>query len=154
REYMRPSFWTNTQDILTETLQTGGRPASALPFVLAATLTASYGIFGPSFELVEVTPLTPGREEYRDSEKYQVRCWDLDRKGSLRPLITKVNQIRRQHPALQQDRTLRFLKTDNERLLAYAKSEEDGSHAIVVVVNLDPRWKQSGWIEVPVKGRA
>jgi starch synthase (maltosyl-transferring) len=154
REYMRPSFWTNTQDILTETLQTGGRPASALRFVLAATLAASYGIFGPAFELVEVTPLTPGREEYLDSEEYQVRHWDLNRPGSLRPLITKVNRIRRQYRALQQDRTLRFLRTDNEQLLAYAKSDEEGGDAIVVIVNLDPRWKQSGWVEVPVRPRA
>jgi starch synthase (maltosyl-transferring) len=154
REYMRPSFWTNTQDILTETLQTGGRAASALRFVLAATLAASYGVFGPSFELVEITPLTPGREEYLDSEKYQVRYWDLDKPGSLRPLITRVNRIRRQHRALQQDRTLRFLNTDNERLLAYAKTDEERGDAVVVIVNLDPRWKQAGWVEVPVRARA
>jgi starch synthase (maltosyl-transferring) len=154
REYLRPSFWPNTQDILTETLQTGGRPASALRFVLAATLAASYGIFGPTFELGEVTPLQRGREEYLHSEKYQVRHWDLDGPNSLRPLITKVNRIRRQHPALQQDRTLRFLRTDNERLLAYAKTDDTGADAIVVVVNLDPRWKQSGWVEVPVQPRA
>jgi starch synthase (maltosyl-transferring) len=154
REYLRPNFWPNTQDILTEFLQTGGRPASALRLVLAATLTASYGILGPTFELVEVTPLTRGREEYLDSEKYQVRHWNLDQPGSLRPLITRVNRIRRQHPALQQDRTLRFLRTDNEQLLAYAKTSEDGSDVIVVVVNLDPRWRQSGWVEVPVTPRA
>ena len=154
REYLRPNFWPNTPDILTETLQTGGRPASALRFVLAATLAASYGIFGPSFELVEVTPLRPGREEYLDSEKYQVRHWDLEAPGGLRPLITRVNRIRRQHPALQQDRTLRFLRTDNERLLAYAKTSEDGADVVVVVVNLDPRWKQSGWVEVPLQPRA
>jgi len=154
REYLRPNFWPNTQDILTETLQTGGRPASALRFVLAATLAASYGIFGPTFELAEVTPLRAGREEYLDSEKYQVRHWDLDRPGSLRPLITRVNRIRREHPALQQDRTLRFLRTDNERLLAYAKTGEDGGDVVVVIVNLDPRWKQSGWVEVPVLARA
>jgi starch synthase (maltosyl-transferring) len=153
-EYMRPNFWPNTQDILTETLQTGGRPASALRFVLAATLAASYGIFGPAFELAEVTPLTAGREEYLDSEKYQVRHWDLDDPGSLRPLITKVNRIRRQHPALQQDRTLRFLKTDNERLLAYAKTVDGSEDPIVVIVNLDPGWKQAGWVEVPVRARA
>ena len=154
REYLRPSFWPNTQDILTEALQTGGRPASALRFVLAATLSATYGIFGPTFELVEVTPLQVGREEYLDSEKYQVRHWDLDAPGSLRPLITTVNRIRRQHPALQQNRTLRFLRTDNEQLLAYAKTADDGADVIVVVVNLDPRWKQSGWVEVPVQPRA
>jgi starch synthase (maltosyl-transferring) len=153
-EYLRPNLWPNTQDILTEALQTGGRAATALRFVLAATLGASYGIFGPTFELAEVTPLRAGREEYLDSEKYQVRHWELDQPGSLRPLIAKVNRIRREHPALQQDRTLRFLQTDNEHLLAYAKTSDDGTDVIVVVVNLDPRWKQSGWVEVPVQSRA
>jgi starch synthase (maltosyl-transferring) len=154
REYFRPSLWPNTQDILTETLQTGGRAASAMRFVLAATLGATYGILGPTFETVEVTPLQVGREEYLNSEKYQVRHWDLERPGGLQPLIARVNQIRRQHPALQQDRTLRFLKTDSERLLAYAKTSEDGADVIVVVVNLDARWKQSGWVEVPVQAHA
>ena len=166
REYFRPNLWPNTPDILTDALQTGGGNASALRFVLAATLGASYGIYGPVFELAEVTPLTPGREEYLNSEKYQVRHWDLERPGSLRPLIAKVNRIRREHPALQQDRTLRFLKTDNERLLAYAKTspipaasaEEGGSggeaDVIVVVVNLDPTLPQSGWVELPVVARA
>ncbi len=147
-EYFRPNLWPNTPDILTETLQTGGRGASALRFVLAATLGANYGIYGPTFELAETTPLVPGREEYLDSEKYQVRHWDLGQPGSLRPLITTVNRIRREHPALQQDRTLRFLKTGNENLLAYAKTSD--SDVIVVIVNLDPRWKQLGWVEVPV----
>ena len=150
REFFRPNLWTNTQDILTAYLQEGGRPASAVRFVLAATLGASYGVFGPSFELVETAPLTPGREEYLDSEKYEVRYWGLDRPGSLRDLITRVNRIRREHPALQQDWTLRFLDTDNEQLLAYAKTSPDGSDVIVTVVNLDPRWKQAGWVEVPV----
>jgi starch synthase (maltosyl-transferring) len=153
REYFRPSFWPNTQDILTETLQTGGRAASAMRLVLAATLAASYGILGPAFETVDVRPLQAGREEYLDSEKYQVRHWDVEQPGGLRDLIARVNRIRRQHPALQQDRTLRFLKTDNEQLLAYAKTSDDGADVIVVVVNLDPRWKQAGWVEVPAQPR-
>jgi starch synthase (maltosyl-transferring) len=149
REFFRPSVWPNTPDILTEALQTGGRGGSALRFVLAATLSASYGIYGPAFELVETAPLVAGREEYLDSEKYQLRHWDLDRPGSLRPLITRVNQVRKDHPALQQDRTLRFLATDNPMLLAYAKTAADGSDPIVTIVNLDPRWRQTGWVEVP-----
>jgi starch synthase (maltosyl-transferring) len=151
REFFRPNLWPNTPDILTEAVQTGGRAGSALRFVLAATLGASYGIFGPAFELVETAPLTAGREDYQDSEKYQVRHWDLDRPGSLRPLITRVNTIRKQHPALQQDRTLRFLATDNQMLLAYAKTAPDGSDPIVTVVNLDPRSRQGGWVEVPAE---
>jgi len=154
REFFRPNFWPNTPDILTEFLQAGGRPACALRLVLAATLAANYGMYGPVLELCEVTPLTPGREDYLDSEKYQVRHWDLDRPGSLRPLIARVNRIRRDHPALQQDRTLRLLRTDNEHLFAFAKTAPDGGDVIVVVVNLDPRYRQAGWVEVPVAPRA
>src|SRR5262249_22473257 len=122
REYFRPNLWPNTPDILTDALQTGGRTASALRFVLAATLGASYGIYGPTFELAEVTPVTPGREDYVNSEEDHIGLWDLERPGGRRPLIAKVNRLRREHPALQQDWTLRFLRTDNERLLAFAKS--------------------------------
>ncbi|MGI8564236.1 MAG: alpha-1,4-glucan--maltose-1-phosphate maltosyltransferase [Candidatus Dormibacter sp.] len=148
-QFFRPNFWPNTPDILTEALQVGGRNANALRLVLAATLTASYGIFGPAFELADNRPLGVGREDYLDSEKYQVRHWDRQAPRSLRHLIARVNRIRHEHPALQQDRTLRFLATDNERLLAYAKTAGDGSDAMVIVVNLDPRWRQSGWIELP-----
>jgi starch synthase (maltosyl-transferring) len=153
REYFRANLWPNTPDILTEVLQAGGGAASALRLVLAATLGANYGVYGPVFELAEVVPLQAGREEYKDSEKYQIRHWDLNRPGSLRPLITRVNRIRRAHPALHQDRTLRFLRTDNERLLAYAKTSDDSADVIAVIVNLDPTGVQSGWVEVPVVPR-
>jgi starch synthase (maltosyl-transferring) len=151
REFFRPNLWTNTQDILTEFVQTGGRAGSAVRFVLAATLGANYGMFGPAFELVETAPLAAGREEYLHSEKYEVRHWDLERPGSLRPLITRINSIRKEHPAFQQDRTLRFLNTDNEMLLAYTKTAPDGSDLMLTIVNLDPRWRQAGWIELPVE---
>ncbi|MGH7882297.1 MAG: maltotransferase domain-containing protein, partial [Candidatus Dormibacteraceae bacterium] len=150
-EFMRPNLWVNTPDILSPLLQDGGRSASALRYVLAATLGASCGIYGPGFELGEVTPLVPGKEEYLDSEKYQLRWWDLDQPDSLRPLITRVNQIRRQHPALQQNRTLRFLPTDQDHFLAYAKTAADGSDLIVTVVNLDPHHRQAGWVGVPLQ---
>jgi starch synthase (maltosyl-transferring) len=151
REFFRPNLWPNTPDILTEALQRGGLAASAVRLVLAATLGASYGIFGPSFELGANTPLIPGKEEYLDSEKYQLRTWNLDRPRSLRDLIRRINRIRRQHPALQQDHTLRFLETDNERLLAYAKTAPQGRDSVVTIVNLDPEWKQAGWVELPVR---
>ena len=148
-EFFRPSLWPNTPDILTEQLQTGGRAMSALRAVLAATLGASYGIYGPVFELVETTPLIPGKEEYLNSEKYEARHWDLERPGSLVELLTRLNRIRRSHPALQRDRGLRFLETDNERILAYTKEAEDGSDPVLVVVNLDPQGRQSAWLQVP-----
>ena len=121
RDYFRPNLWPNTPDILTEYLQHGGRPAFAARLVLAATLGASYGIYGPAFELLERAAREPGSEEYLDSEKYEIRAWDLDRPESLAPLIARVNRIRRENPALHADDTLRFLDVDNEQLLCAVK---------------------------------
>lgn len=146
REFFRPSLWPNTPDILTEYLQTGGRPAFIVRFVLAATLGASYGIYGPAFELMEHRPREKGSEEYLDSEKYEIKDWDLDRPDSLRGVIATVNRARRENAALQQDWTLRFHRTDNDRLLCYSKSA--GDNVVLVVVNLDPRWTQSGWTDL------
>ncbi len=151
REYFRPNLWPNTPDILTEYLQTGGRPASAVRLVLAATLGASYGVYGPPFELAVTVPREPGSEEYLGSEKYQVRRWDLGGEGSLKDLIARVNRIRREHPALQSDRGLRFHRTDNEELIAYSKRDESGENVILVCANLDPHHRQSGWVELELE---
>ena len=151
REYFRPNLWPNTPDILTEHLQYGGRPAFMARLVLAATLGASYGIYGPAFELCEHEATAPGREEYLDSEKYEIRSWDTGRADSLREFIALVNRIRRESPALQSDDNLRFHPVDNDQLIAYSKSAEDGSGTILVVVNLDPRHTQSGWVELPLE---
>jgi starch synthase (maltosyl-transferring) len=114
REYFRPNFWPNTPDILNEYLQFGGRPAFLARLVLAATLTANYGIYGPAYELVENKPVRHGSEEYLDSEKYQIRQRDLDQPSSLKDFIARVNSIRKSSPALQQDWNLHFHPTDNE----------------------------------------
>ena len=151
REYLRPNLWPNTPDILTEHLQYGGRPAFMARLVLAATLGASYGIYGPAFELCEHAALAPGREEYLDSEKYEIRTWDTGRPDSLREFIALVNRIRRESPPLQSDDNLRFHPVDNDQLIAYSKSAEDGSGTVLVVVNLDPRHTQSGWVELPLE---
>ncbi|MGE0540763.1 MAG: alpha-1,4-glucan--maltose-1-phosphate maltosyltransferase [Dehalococcoidia bacterium] len=147
REYFRPNFWPNTPDILTEYLQTGGRPAFITRLMLAATMTASYGMYGPAFELGEHQPREHGSEEYLHSEKYEIRQWDLDRPESLRELIARVNRIRRANPALQFNDRLRFHTVDNEQLICYSKSAADFSNVILVVVNLDPRNSQSGWVD-------
>jgi starch synthase (maltosyl-transferring) len=152
REFFRPNLWPNTPDILTEYLQIGGRPAFIARLVLAATLGASYGIYGPAFELAENRPLERGREEYLDSEKYEVRFWDRERPDSLRDLVARVNRVRRENPALQSDASLRFHPADNPQLLAYSKQTEDASNTILVVVNLDPHYRQSGWIELDLDG--
>jgi starch synthase (maltosyl-transferring) len=150
REFMRPNVWPNTPDILTEYLQYGGRPAFMARLVLAATLSANYGIYGPAFELCENRALRQGSEEYLDSEKYQVRAWDIGSPDSLKRLISRVNEIRRENLALQSDWSLRFHPLDNDQLIAYSKATEDLSDIILVIVNLDPRYKQSGWVEVPL----
>ncbi|MFZ0745050.1 MAG: alpha-1,4-glucan--maltose-1-phosphate maltosyltransferase [Terracidiphilus sp.] len=150
REFFRPNQWTNTPDILTEFLQMGGRPAFAIRLLLAATLGANYGVYGPAFELLENRPVRHGSEEYLDSEKYEIRHWDLDRADSLRPLITRVNEIRNTNPALQSDWSLRFHFTDNDQLLCYSKESEDRSNLIVTVVNLDPHHTQTGFATLPL----
>ncbi len=108
REFLRPNLWPNTPDILPEYLQFGGRPAFITRLVLAATLGASYGIYGPAFELCENRPKHAGSEEYLDSEKYEIRQWDLANPWSLRELIARVNRARRENPALHGDWSLRF----------------------------------------------
>jgi starch synthase (maltosyl-transferring) len=148
REFFRANLWPNTPDILNEYLQRGGRPAFMARFILAATLGANYGIYGPAFELCENRPVREGSEEYLNSEKYEIRAWNTDDPNSLKDLITHVNSIRRAHPALQSDWSLKFHDVDNDQLIAYSKVSESGSDAILVVVNLDPRNKQSGWINV------
>jgi starch synthase (maltosyl-transferring) len=147
REYLRPNLFTNTPDILHAYLQRGGRSAFEARLLLAATLGANYGIYS-GFELGE-NRAVPGSEEYADSEKYQVRRRDWDRPGHIKELVARVNQIRHQHQALQSDRTLRFHATDNAQIIAYSKTTADGSDAIFVVVNLDPRHMQHGWVQLP-----
>ncbi len=151
REFFRPNLWPNTPDILTEYLQHGGRPAFMARLVLAATLGASYGIYGPAFELCERVPLAPGSEEYLNSEKYEIRYWDLEAPHSLAPLIARVNRIRRENPALQSDRNLRFHRIDNPEMIAYSKATDDRSNVILTVVNLDPHHTQSGWVTLPLE---
>jgi starch synthase (maltosyl-transferring) len=150
REYFRPNLWPNTPDILPEHLQTGERATFVTRLVLAATLSASYGIYGPVFELGEHRELREGGEEYLDSEKYQLRHWNLDDPDSLRSLIALVNAARRDNPALQRTVGLRFHDTGNPQLLAYSKTDEDGVNVVICVVSLDPQNRQSGWLELPL----
>jgi starch synthase (maltosyl-transferring) len=151
KDFFRPNFWPNTPDILHEYLQTGGRAAFMARLVLAATLSASYGIYGPAFELMENRPREPGSEEYLNSEKYEIKHWDIDRPDSLRKLIGQINRIRRENAALQRNRNLWFNATSNEQLICYSKHTDDLSNLILVVVNLDPHATQAGAVNVPLK---
>jgi len=150
REYFRPNLWPNTPDILTEYLQMGGRPAFMSRLVLAATLGASYGIYGPAFELGENQPRVFASEEYLDSEKYEIKQWDLKRPDSLKDFISRINRIRRENAPLHYDWNLTFHPIDNEQLICYSKHTEDLSDFILVVVNLDPHHVHAGWLELPL----
>ncbi|HEX6008361.1 MAG TPA: maltotransferase domain-containing protein, partial [Burkholderiales bacterium] len=150
REYFRPNHWPNTPDILTAVLQNGGRPVFMARVVLAATLGANYGIYGPAFEHCENVPREPGSEEYLNSEKYEVRHWNLARPDTLAPLIGRLNRARHENPALQQDWNLIFVPADNPELICYAKFNDARSNVIVTAVSLDPYHKRSAFIEMPL----
>ena len=151
KDYFRPNAWPNTPDILTEYLVTGGRPAFQARLVLAATLSSSYGIYGPSFELGEHIPAQPGSEEYLNSEKYELKRWDIERKDSLRGLITRMNTIRRENPALHSNESVSFHPTGNKHVICYSKRTEDTRNIVLTVVNLDPKRARSAVIELPLE---
>jgi starch synthase (maltosyl-transferring) len=149
REYFRPNFWPNTPDILPQALQFGGRPAFIARLVLAATLSSNYGIYGPAYELC-IGGALEGKEEYLDSEKYEIKSWDWDAHGNLKEIIARLNKIRRQSPALRRTNNLRFITTDNPAIIAYLKATPDLSDLVLTVVNLDFHHTQSGWITLPL----
>jgi len=146
REFYRSSLWPNTPDILSNHLRDGGRPAFIARLVLAATLGANYGIYGPAFELCENRRKDTVSEEYLDSEKYEIKRWDIERQDSLKGIISLINKARRENPALQSDQSLRFHAVDNDQLICYSKCTQDYSNVVLVVVNLDYRYQQSGWV--------
>jgi starch synthase (maltosyl-transferring) len=151
-EYFRPHLWPNTPDILTEQFHGGRRSVFVQRLILAGTLSSHYGIYGPPYELLQHVPRSAGSEEYLNSEKYEIRHWDLGRSDSLAPEIRRLNQVRRAHPALTAGRRLRFHRLDNDQLVAYSRSTPDGSETILVVVNLDPEFPQSGWTNLDLTG--
>jgi starch synthase (maltosyl-transferring) len=150
REYFRPNFWPNTPDILPEFLQVTNRAGYIQKLVLAATLSSNYGIYGPAFELMDNTPVKPGKEEYLNSEKYELKDWNIEDPRSLKKIIGLINRIRRENKALQNTHSLRFNKINNEALICYSKATDDFSNIILVVVNLDPYHMHSGWLQFPL----
>ncbi|MFE2061233.1 alpha-1,4-glucan--maltose-1-phosphate maltosyltransferase [Streptomyces sp. NPDC059467] len=145
--WMRPNFFANTPDILHEYLQHGGRPAFETRAVLAATLSPTWGIYS-GYELCENTPLGEGSEEYLDSEKYQLkpRDWAAAETDGIAPLVTRLNAVRRAHPALRQLRDLTFHHTDNDSVIAYSK--RSGTDTVLMVVNLDPHHTQEATVSL------
>jgi starch synthase (maltosyl-transferring) len=155
--YMRPNFFANTPDILTEYLQQGGPPAFAVRAVLAALLSPSWGIYS-GYELCENAPIRPGSEEYLDSEKYayRPRDWSAAYRGpaGLAPLITRLNTIRKTHPALRWLRNLRFHHVDQPGMLCFSKRSERDADTVLAVVNLDPYQPREAtvWLDMPALG--
>ncbi|MBS0000640.1 MAG: alpha-1,4-glucan--maltose-1-phosphate maltosyltransferase [Cyclobacteriaceae bacterium] len=146
REFFRPNLWPNTPDILPQFLQYSGKSGFITRAILAATLSSSYGIYGPAFELMDNISRDEGGEEYHNSEKYEIKDWDVERKNSLRPILKQLNKIRHENQALQNNHSLRFHEIHNENLIAYSKHTDDYSNIILTVVNLDPYHSHSGWI--------
>jgi starch synthase (maltosyl-transferring) len=144
KDYFRPNFFANTPDILNEYLVRGGPAAFYTRFVLAATLGPTYGIYS-GYEHYENTPLREGSEEYLDSEKYELKQRGLD--GPMLPFIARVNQIRRENPALQYLTNVAWLDTQNDQLMAYVK--QHGGNALITAVNLDPQHAQEGSVTIP-----
>lgn len=149
-DFFRPSFWPNTPDILPGFLQYGGRPAFMSRLVLAATLSSNYGIYGPAYELCADNALDE-KEEYLDSEKYEIKNWGWDAPDNIKGFIADLNRIRKENPALHSTRNLEFYEIENDFLLAYGKTTEDLSNVILTAVNIDPHHTQSGWVKVPVE---
>ena len=148
RAYFRPCVWPNTPDILARSLQSGGRASFVTRLVLAAGLSANYGVYGPMFELLADEPVHAGSEEYLRSEKYEVWHHDLDDPCSIAGVVAAVNLARRTHPALRRDRHLRFHHVENDQLVCWSKRDDSGRDAVLAVVNLDPRSPQSGLVNL------
>jgi starch synthase (maltosyl-transferring) len=147
-EYFRPNFWPNTPDINSYQMQSGQESLFLQRYFLAGTLSGNCGIYGPAYELMEHAAV-PGKEEYLDSEKYELKLWDWDARNTVTYVITKVNESRKRHSALQQTRNIHFCPIDNDQILAYYKWDEQSDDHLLMVVNLDPYHRQEGWVQVP-----
>jgi starch synthase (maltosyl-transferring) len=148
KDFFRPHFFVNTPDINPYFLQRSGRAGFLIRAALAATMSGLWGVYS-GFELCEATPL-PGKEEYLDSEKYEIRAWDWNRPGNITAELTALNRIRRRNPALQTHLGIRFISASNENIIAFIKSTPARDNVILVAINLDPFHAQEAWIEIPL----
>ncbi len=148
RTFFRPNFWPNTPDILPFHLQHQGENIFIIRLAMAATLSSLYGMYGPAFEFYDNVPV-PGREEYMNSEKYEIKKHDWKKTNRMTDIITIINGARKSHPALQSTWNLYFCAIQDINLLAYLKITEDLSDIILVIVNLDPNQRHSGFVQLP-----
>ncbi|MEM1217322.1 MAG: alpha-1,4-glucan--maltose-1-phosphate maltosyltransferase [Bacteroidota bacterium] len=149
RDFFRPNFWPNTPDILPYELMGAGSNTFVLRVAMAATLSSNYGLYGPAYEMLDNRGNTNGKEEYLDSEKYEIKRYNWDARNRLTDVITSLNWIRRDHLALQDTYNITFTQTDNKQLMSYVKMSEDGSDIIWCIVNFDVHQPQAGFVEVP-----
>jgi starch synthase (maltosyl-transferring) len=150
RNYFRPNFWPNTPDILPYHLQHQGENIFIIRLALAATLSSNYGMYGPPFEFYENNPV-PGKEEYLNSEKYEIKKYDWKKTNRMTDIITIVNQARKKHAALQTTWNIHFCHIEDSNLLAYLKYTNDLNDLILVVVNLDQHSRHSGYVQLPLQ---
>jgi starch synthase (maltosyl-transferring) len=150
RYYFRPNFWPNTPDILPPGLTHGGDNAHIMRLILAATLSSNYGIYGPVYEFGLTEPM-PGKEEYIHNEKYEIRHWNWDQYTRIKEIITRVNRIRKQNPALHTTWNIEFAKTDNDQIICYCKAAPEENNILIIAVNLDPFNTHSATVQLPLK---
>lgn len=149
KHYYRANFWPNTPDINPFHLQSGNESIHLQRYALAATLSSNTGVYGPVYEFLESAAI-PGKEEYHDSEKYEVRHWDWKKENNLTRIMSAINHARKKMPSLQQTNNIEFLEIDNHQLLAFHKWDFESKDRTLVVVNLDPHYSQKGWVKIPL----
>jgi starch synthase (maltosyl-transferring) len=150
RNYFRPNFWPNTPDILPPVLVHGGEPAFIFRYILAATLSSNYGLYGPAYEFGVNDPY-PGKEEYLDSEKYEIKDWDWFKETRIREIITRVNKIRKENPAFHDTFNIHFAEVQNDHIICYGKHDKASGNRVIVAVNMDPYNQQSANVRIPLQ---
>ena len=150
KEYFRPNFWPNTPDINPYALQGANESTYLQKYFLAATLSSSVGIYGPVFEHM-ISDAIPGKEEYLDSEKYQIRHWDWEKENKITMLITKINNIRKEQASLQQTNNIQFCDTDNDQVIAYYKYDHTKENETLMICNLDAYYAKQAWVKIPLQ---
>jgi starch synthase (maltosyl-transferring) len=148
RNYFRPNFWPNTPDILPYHLQHQGENIFVIRIALAATLSSNYGVYGPAYEFIDNTPVQ-GKEEYWDSEKYEIKKHDWKKTNRLTDIITILNRARKENEALQSTWNIQFCNIEDPNMIAYLKATPDLTSVFLVVVNLDPHNRHSGFVQIP-----
>jgi starch synthase (maltosyl-transferring) len=149
RYYFRPNFWPNTPDILPPELSSGGESAHIIRIILAATMSSNYGLYGPVYEYGMTTAM-PGKEEYIDNEKYEIKNWNWDQYTRIGEIITKLNRIRKENSALQSTWNIEFAETTNEQIICFIKADLEKDNILIIAVNIDPYHTQSAHVKLPL----